>query len=215
MPKELYKELHDLFSLKNSVEKILSLQLNIEKRLTGLERQLEKLHKTPSGKPDLPKSARKARGRKRKAQTPLTDVIIQVMREKKGPISVNELADAISKGKLFTSKAKNFKNNLRVILYRNNKDLFNLASRGMFELAEGSAEKKVAAKKSVKPKAKARTKKSTTKKRAKKKVAAKKKTTAKKTGKKKTAAKKTVKKKAPAKKKASKRKVSAKKASKK
>ena len=141
MPKDLYKELRDLFSLKNSVEKILSHQLTIEKRLSGLERWIQKLHKAPTGKTALPKKARKAGARRRKAQTPLTDVIIQVMREKKGPISVNELAEAIYKGKLFTSTAKNFKNNLRVILYRNKKELFKLASPGIFELAEGAAEK--------------------------------------------------------------------------
>ena len=175
MPKDVYQELKDLFNLKKSVDKILSYQHTIDKRLASLERNIENLHNASARKITPKKRAGKARARRRKAQRPLTDVIIQVMRKKKGPISVNELAEAILKGKLFTSSAKNFKNNLRVILYRNKKDLFNLSSRGMFELAETSVEKKPAIEKTRKTKASAKTKRPASKKPAKKRVASKKK----------------------------------------
>lgn len=207
MPKDIYQELKDLFNLKKSVDKILSYQQTIDKRLTSLERNIEKLHNAPSGDPAPTRKAGKKRARRRKTQRPLTDVIIQVMQKNKGPISVNELAESILKGKLFTSSAKNFKNNLRVILYRNKKDLFNLASRGMFELAEASSGKKPAIEKTRKTKASAKAKRPASKKSAKKKVAAKKIATAKKTSKKRA-----IKKKATARK--AKKKVSAKRTSK-
>lgn len=165
MAQDIYKDLKNLLALPKTLNKILFNLTVITKKIEKLEQKVEKTQKGLSKRMAIAERAtlKKKAGRPRKAQTPLADVIVQVMQKNKGPVSINDLADAIIKGKLFVSKSKNFKNNLRVVLYKNEKGLFKKVSKGKFELAgekKKPVERKAAKKKPAKKVAKTKVKKS-------------------------------------------------------
>ena len=223
MAKDFYAELRDLFDLKKTVDSIKAHQSTIEDQLKRLERHLLGTPKgaskavtkgtekktAPKAKAPVPAAKPKRGSGAGKGRLSLPEVVVQVMRDKKAPLSVDELADIILKGKLYISASKNFKNNLRVILYRNKKEIFKRVSAGMFQLTEGTAKSKPAAKKAVAP---AKAGKAKTAKPAKKKTAAKKSATKKATAKETAAAKKATVKKSTPKKKTAKKKAAKKKA---
>ena len=95
-------------------------------------------------------------GRPKMMQPSLRDVMVQVMRGKNKPMSVDDIFKVITKGKLYASASKSLKNNLRVHLYRNEKGFFRKVDRGIFELKEKPVEKKPSARASSAPAKKAK-----------------------------------------------------------
>jgi repressor of nif and glnA expression len=104
------------------------------------------------------------------SQPSIQTLIVEILQEKKKPLSVNEIADSLLKEKKYKTKSANFKNQLRVLLYRNQKAMFKKVGTGQFGLAgPGKApaagkvavkkkpvvKKKVVAKKKAAPKKKA------------------------------------------------------------
>jgi ABC-type branched-subunit amino acid transport system ATPase component len=61
--------------------------------------------------------------------------IAEILREKKRPLGVNDICDALLQEKKYKTKAKNFKANVRILLYKNEKGLFKKAGPGRFRAA--------------------------------------------------------------------------------
>ena len=138
MPKNIFSELTGLFSLKDDIKKILETQKRIDKKIEKLDGKISKLGKGVSGKKVTRVSTRK---KKRITQPPLDSVIVDVMKKSKKPLTVNQLEEIIKKEKRFVSNSKNFKNNIRVVLYKNDKKSFRKVAPGKFAL-KGNAGKK-------------------------------------------------------------------------
>ena len=62
-------------------------------------------------------------------------MIAEILKEKKKPLGVNDICDALLKEKKYKTKAKNFKANVRILLYKNEKGLFRKSGPGRFRLA--------------------------------------------------------------------------------
>jgi hypothetical protein len=120
---------------------------------------------TSAGRPK--KGVRKAK-RRRIAQPSLSSLIVEILKEKKRPLRINEICDALLKEKNYQTRAKDFKGQVRVMMYRNDKGLFGKPKPGLFKLVTDARPKKKTKKKAAKKTRKKATKKTT--KRAKKKV---------------------------------------------
>ena len=161
-----------------------------------------------------PRAATRTR---RGARPSLSALIVEILQEKKRGLKINEICDALLEEKHYKTRAKNFKGQIRVLLYRNEKGLFKKAGPGLFELsgkAQAAPETAKATTGRATRKAVVRKKKRTVKKRSPKAKAARKKAARKKAAKKKTPKVKAVRRKA-AKKKTATKKAAKKKAAKK
>jgi len=178
----------DLKSLLTAKEKLDKLQLkksSLEKDLASVDKEIASLQgslgkpvsamrrgRKPGQKQSI--SKKKAVRAKRKpaakgtkpAQPSIQSLILEILKDKKKPLSVNEIADSLLKEKKYKTKSSNFKNQLRVLLYRNQRGLFKKVGAGQFGLAGGKAPHgvKVAPKEKAVAKKKVRAKKAATKK---------------------------------------------------
>ena len=93
--------------------------------------------KTTKSKAAKKKTVKKAtrRVRKKALQPSISSLIVDILKEKKKPLSVNEICDILLKEKKYKTKSKKFGNQIRVMLYRNDKGLFKKAGPGTFKLA--------------------------------------------------------------------------------
>ena len=74
-------------------------------------------------------------------------MIVELLKEKKKPMKINEICEAVLKEKKYKTQAKNFKANVRILLYKNEKGLFKKVKTGLFGLA--AAKKKATGKKTA------------------------------------------------------------------
>jgi uncharacterized Zn finger protein len=88
-------------------------------------------------------TVRKAAAKKRRVQTrngtaqpPLSSAIVEILKTKKKPLKVNEIHDALLNEKKHKTKAKDFKAVVRIVLYKNEKGLFERVGPGAFVLAK-------------------------------------------------------------------------------
>jgi hypothetical protein len=212
-------DLKNAIPVKEKMEKLERRKRSLEKDLASVVKQMESLGMPKGVRPPARadrKVARKAK-RRRIAQPSLSSLIVEILKEKKKPLKINAICDALLKEKNYKTRAKDFKAQIRVMMYRNDKGLFKKAGPGLFTLAADTKPTKKAAKKKVTRKKAAKkkvTKKKVTRKKAAKKKATKKKVTRKKAAKKKATKKKVTRKKA-AKKKVTRKKATKKKAAKK
>jgi hypothetical protein len=72
------------------------------------------------------------------------------MKEKKRPLKINDICDALLEEKNYRTRAKDFKAQVRVMMYRNDKGLFSKPKPGLFKLAADAKPKKKTKKKAVK-----------------------------------------------------------------
>jgi hypothetical protein len=72
------------------------------------------------------------RGRRRIAQPSLSALIVEILKEKKRPLGINEISDALLKEKGYRTRAKDFKAQVRVTVYRNDKGWFKKVKAGLF-----------------------------------------------------------------------------------
>ncbi len=79
-------------------------------------------------------------GRKRIAQPSLNSLIEEILREAKKPLGVNEICDALLNRKNYRTKAKSFKSNVRILLYKNERGAFKKSGPGRFALAAARKE---------------------------------------------------------------------------
>ena len=117
----------------------------VNQEIQSIEHSLGKIGARGPGRPrGTTKKKRIRKARKRTRQHSLSSLIVEILKEKKKPLGVNELCDALLTEKGYKSRAKNFKSQVRILLYKNDKGLFKKTGPGKFALA---AEKGVAVKK--------------------------------------------------------------------
>jgi hypothetical protein len=92
--------------------------------------------------PKVRKQAAKLKGRPRRAakkerivQPSLSSLVVQILKEKKKPQKVNDITEALLSEKKYKTQAKNFKANVRILLYKNDKKLFKKVGPGQYGLA--------------------------------------------------------------------------------
>ncbi len=179
------EELKNAIPLKEKFERLEKKRKTLERELASVVRQIESLGLSGAERPAAGGGTQKTRKKGRRISQPsLVSLLVEILRERKKPLKINEICDALLKEKNYRTRAKDFKAQVRVMMYRNDKGLFKKAGPGLFTLAaDVRPERKTAVKAGKRVKkaaAKRATKKRTTK--------AKKKTTrkAKKSTKKKT-----------------------------
>ena len=161
----------DLKSLVSQKEKFTPLEKKrkeLEKQLASVNREIRSLQdslgKIAGRGPGRPKGTTKKKmvrkTRKRIRQPSLSSLIVEILKEKKRSLGVNELCDVLLTQKGYKTRAKNFKSQVRILLYKNEKGLFRKTGPGKFALA---AERKQTVKKKRRAKRKVVAKKKTSK----------------------------------------------------
>ena len=150
------KDLKELLALKKELDELEKKQKELLKQFTSVSKELgsiqttfgksmrkkpatrvKKATKKAARKPAKKKTKKRAKRRgtkKRVVQPSLSSLIVEILKEKK-PLGVNDICDALLKEKKYKTKAKNFKANVRILLYKNEKGLFKKAGPGRFRLA--------------------------------------------------------------------------------
>jgi IS30 family transposase len=144
------KDLKELLALKKELDDLEKKQAELLKQFNVISKDIGTIQSTfkrgggkrpgsrakaKAGK-GARKSAKKKRvKRKRVPQPSLSSLIAEILKEKKKPMGVNDICDALLKEKKYKTKAKNFKANVRILLYKNEKGLFKKAGPGRFRLA--------------------------------------------------------------------------------
>ena len=173
------KDLKSMIPFKVKMDTLQNKKQDLEKSLESVNLEIESLMGT-TGK-TLTRSRKKAtrksikRSKRRIVQPSLSSVIVDLLKEKKKPLKVNEICEAVLKEKGYKTQAKNFKANVMILLYTNKKGLFKKVGPGLFGLAgekKPTTKKKTqkSALKSVKKKSSNKKKLSATKKKIVKKV---------------------------------------------
>jgi len=151
------KDLKELLALKKELDELEKKQKALLKQFTSVSKDLgsiqttfgkskrkkpatrvKKATKKAARKPAKKKTKKRAKRRgtkKRVVQPSLSSLIVEILKEKKKPLGVNDICDALLKEKKYKTKAKNFKANVRILLYKNEKGLFKKAGPGRFRLA--------------------------------------------------------------------------------
>ena len=144
------KDLKELLALKKELDALEKKEKALLKHFTSVSKDIGSIQ-TAFGKPSrrkpaarvkkaAQKAARKPAKKKRVkstrvAQPSLSSLTAEILKEKKKPLGVNDICDALLKEKKYKTKAKNFKANVRILLYKNEKGLFKKAGPGRFRLA--------------------------------------------------------------------------------
>lgn len=138
-------ELKGLIERKGRIDQLQKKRRVLEKGLADVNRQMAELQRgleklAGRGRPARPPPVgRRARGgrRKRVRQPSLASLVAEVLGEKKKPMRIAELCTAVLEEKKYKTRAKDFKSQLRILLYKNEKGLFKLTRPGTFTLAGG------------------------------------------------------------------------------
>jgi len=133
------KDLKDLLALKMELDALEKKEKALLKQFTSLSKDIGSIQTAfekqgGSVKKTTGKGAGKST-KKKVAQPSLSLLIAEILKEKKKPLGVNDICDALLKEKKYKTKAKNFKANVRILLYKNEKGLFRKAGPGKFRLA--------------------------------------------------------------------------------
>lgn len=155
------EELKALIPLKQKLDALEGKKKALQKDLVAIVKQIDTLQSSlgqgaakkgpaPKKKAVRKKARTKAKGkakkkaakktvkkkaRKKTAQPSIAALIVEILKEKKRPVSVNEICDILIKEKKYKTQSKRFGNQIRVLLYRNEKGLFKKAGPGRFKLA--------------------------------------------------------------------------------
>ena len=138
------KDLKELLALKKELDALEKKEKALLKQFTSVSKDIASIQ-TAFGKPSgrkkpaarVKKTTRKRARKsvKKTVQPSLSSLIAEILKEKKKPLGVNDICDALLKEKKYKTKAKNFKANVRILLYKNDKGLFKKAGPGRFRLA--------------------------------------------------------------------------------
>jgi len=137
-------DLQSLVPMKVKMEGLESKKATLERELSVVSRQIMLLQgslgkaggrKTPIKVEVKPKRAIGI-PRKRIEQPSLASVVVGILKAKKGPAKVNDICEAVLTEWKYKTNSKNFKGQLRILLYRNEKGLFEKAGPGLFALAK-------------------------------------------------------------------------------
>jgi len=153
-------EIKKAIPVKERMEALERRKSTLEKELVSVVKQIESLVAPLRAKTEAPAGKRKAvrKGKRRRgAQPSLASLIVEILQEKKRALRINDICHALLEEKKYRTRAKNFKAQIRVMMYRNEKGLFKKTGPGLFKLAADS-KPKVKARPKPKVKAKARPK---------------------------------------------------------
>ena len=146
LPTVSLKDFRRLLSVKVKLDARRKRRAAIHRELTAVERRLERVEaslppyaRDRSSLPDLRRALERARKDRRPRQPTIEALMVELFRERKRPLSVNELTDGVLNEKGYKSTSPNFRNQLRVLLYRNRKGLYQRVGKGRFTLANGKA----------------------------------------------------------------------------
>jgi hypothetical protein len=131
------KDLKELLVLKKELDALEKKEKELLKQFKSVSRDIGSIQ-SAFGKPSRRTPA--DRIKKKAVQPSLSSLIAEILKEKKKPLGVNDICDALLKEKKYKTKAKNFKANVRILLYKNEKGLFKKAGPGRFRL--GAAKKR-------------------------------------------------------------------------
>jgi hypothetical protein len=135
------KDLKELLALKKELDALEKKEKALLKQFSAVSKDIGSIQtafgkagtKKPAGR--VRKTTGKGAKRKKAAQPSLTTLIAEILEEKKKPLGVNDICDALLKEKKYKTKAKKFKANVRILLYKNEKGLFKKAGPGRFRPA--------------------------------------------------------------------------------
>ncbi len=132
------KDLKELLALKKELDDLEKKQSELLEQFMSVSKDIGSIQAS-FDKPGR-KKTRKRDGKpaKRKTVQPsLAALIAEILREKKKPLGVNDISDALLREKKYKTRAKDFKANVRILLYKNEKGLFKKAGPGRFRAATG------------------------------------------------------------------------------
>ncbi len=139
------KDLKELLALKKDLDALEKKQKDLLRQFTSVSRDIGSIQATfgkPGGgkrtgrvKQAAGKATRRAAGRKRAVRPSLSSLIVEILEEKQKPLGVNDICTALLGEKKYKTRAKNFKANVRILLYKNEKGLFKKAGPGRFRAA--------------------------------------------------------------------------------
>ena len=139
------RDLKELLALKKELDALEKKEKALLKQFASVSKDIGSIQ-TAFGKPSgskkpaarvkktTGKGARKP-AKKKPVQPPLSSLIAEILKEEKKPLGVNDICDALLKEKKYKTKAKNFKANVRILLYKNEKGLFRKSGPGKFRPA--------------------------------------------------------------------------------
>ena len=136
--KELLALKKELVALEKKEKALLKQFTSVSKDIGSIQTGFGKTSRSKKPAARVKKTTRKGtrKSAKKKAVQPsLSSVIAEILKEKKKPLGVNDICDALLKEKKYKTKAKNFKANVRILLYKNEKGHFKKAGPGKFKLA--------------------------------------------------------------------------------
>ncbi len=132
-------DLKQLLEVKGKLEELTRKRKELEKNLAEVDRRIAALLGSAKGLPAaaIQGAARKGKAgrRGRIAQPSLASVIADVLRESRRPMKVNDIATAVVEKKKYQTSARDFKSQVRILLYKNEKKWFKKVAPGLFTLS--------------------------------------------------------------------------------
>ncbi len=137
--------LKELVQLKGRLDELMKRKKALEKGLAEIDREIRGVEQAVIrvARREVPAAVLRGLGgigsrrrRRRRAQPSLYSVIAEVLREKGRPMNVAEIAAAVREEKGYRSRARDFKGQVRILLYKNEKGLFKKIGSGLFTYAD-------------------------------------------------------------------------------
>ncbi len=123
-----------LDGLKKKEQDIKKRLAAVTKEINTLERSLKK-PKTPV-KSKQPAKKTSPRTKKKVLQPSLTDMIIDIIRKKRRPLTIKEICTALIKEKKYKTRSNDFDHQIRVLMYKKQHGPFKKAGVGLFTVAK-------------------------------------------------------------------------------
>jgi len=140
------EDLQLVAAVKKKLTRLRGKKYAIYKEIEGIEKKLEPIRKAlpaqaldESGLTRMRQALQKAVRQKGHRRPSMESLILEILRESNDPVSINELADRVINERGYRTRSPNFKNQLRVLLYRNRKGLFRKVGPGRFVPAQEAA----------------------------------------------------------------------------
>jgi hypothetical protein len=129
------EDLKELLALKKDLDALEKKQNELLTQFASVSKDLGSIQASFGTRGRGKGKTRRAVGRKRVAQPSLNSLIEEILKDAKKPMGVNDICDALLKQKNYRTKAKSFKSNVRILLYKNERGAFKKKGPGRFVLA--------------------------------------------------------------------------------
>jgi len=132
------RDLKELVAVKGRLVGLEKKKGALEKQLAAVTQEIEAIRKLVAKRwakrsRNLPLAG--AAVAQRSAQPSLASLIVEVLKKEKKALGINEICDAVLKEKHYRTRSKDFKAQVRVLIYKNDKGLFKKTAPGLFTLA--------------------------------------------------------------------------------